>query len=70
MIGVKVTVECGDCGSRTVFTEPDMYTLLEETVFYADCMRYDEDNEYKEYCVVNRHVLSGARAKLKNKDKK
>ena len=50
MIGVKVTIECEACGSKTVHREPDMYSLLEETVFYADCMRYDEDNEYKEYC--------------------
>jgi len=55
MIGVKVTIECGDCGTKTVFTDPDMYSLLEETIFYADCMGYDEDNGFKEYCVVNKH---------------
>jgi len=60
-----VTIECGDCGTKTVFTDPDMYSLLEETIFYADCMRYDENNGFKEYC--SNHAPHGSEME-KNED--
>jgi hypothetical protein len=49
---VKVTVECQECGSRTVFHKKIIE--LEETPFWLDCVEYDEDKDFEEYCFINR----------------
>ena len=47
---VKVTVECQECGSKTVFHKKIIE--LEETPFYLDCTEYDEINDYEEVCSI------------------
>ena len=47
---VKVTVQCQECGSRTVFHKD--ITALEESPFYLDCTEYDEINDYEEVCSI------------------
>ena len=46
---VKVTVQCQDCGSRTVFHKKIIE--LEETPFWLDCTEYDMD-KFEEVCSI------------------
>lgn len=50
---VKITVECQECGNKEVFPDKDIIEL-EETPFYIDCVEYDENKDYEEYCQISR----------------
>ena len=47
---VKFTVQCQDCGSKTIFHKD--ITELEETPYYLDCTEFDENNDFEEVCSI------------------